>query len=113
MNAKPIVWLMLCTALAVAACERTTSVGALGAHRDAASADGAPDADSAVPSAATLCTSSGGVVTTGTCCASDVASFPDTCAIGACGCAPASSRTVTMCSCPAGCFRSGMGCVAP
>ena len=72
----------------------------------------APDGDASMAGAAELCTSTGGIVTTANCCANGVASFPDTCIIGACGCSPASSVTIMICSCAAGCFSPDVGCVA-
>jgi hypothetical protein len=58
------------------------------------------------------CVDSGGTVTTRLCCAS-APDFPDTCAIGACGCPPQSSHEVRVCDCGAGtCFdRSPPACV--
>lgn len=104
--------------LAGAACDRSVSVGAAGGHADAG-ADGVPvvdsgprDKDASPATAAELCTSTGGTVTTASCCANGVASFPDTCVIGACGCPPASSVTIMICSCGGGCFSPGVGCVA-
>jgi len=64
---------------------------------------------------AELCTSTGGALDTQTCCAS-VSDFRDMCttAIGACGCSPASSHTVSICTCPQpGCFLPAYGCVGP
>jgi hypothetical protein len=72
-----------------------------------------PDADAGTPTAEALCTTTGGTVTTASCCAGGAASFPDTCAVGACGCGPASSRTITTCDCPGGCFSSSLGCTKP
>lgn len=96
---------------AVPACDRSTSIGR------AARADAAPDAtqpvgNDAEPSAETLCTSSGGTVTTVSCCASQ-SSFPDLCrGIGTCSCSPNSSQPTTICECPTGaCFMANVGCV--
>jgi len=55
------------------------------------------------------CLTSGGTVTTATCCAS-ASDFPDTCAIGACGCPPDTSHEVRVCTCGTGCFN-GSRCV--
>ncbi|MBN2577342.1 MAG: hypothetical protein JXP73_22455, partial [Deltaproteobacteria bacterium] len=67
-----------------------------------------PDVDSS-PSA--LCTRTHGEVVTSLCCLS-VGDFPGTCAPGACGCSPADSHEVSVCSCPAGtCFDPSAGCV--
>jgi len=56
------------------------------------------------------CLDSGGEVTTGMCCVS-VGDFPNTCAVGACGCAPQESHEVQICDCgPGRCF-DGNACV--
>ena len=55
------------------------------------------------------CLGSGGTVTTATCCAS-AGDFPDTCAIGACGCPSDASHEVRLCTCANGCFN-GSACV--
>lgn len=66
------------------------------------------DADT---SPAGLCTRSHGQVATSQCCQS-TGDFPDTCLVGACGCSPSNSHTVSTCSCPAGtCFDPTRGCV--
>lgn len=63
------------------------------------------------PSAAESgCTGSGGTVSTSSCCQS-ASDFPNSCAIGACGCAPANSHEVKTCACPAGMCFSGTACV--
>ena len=56
------------------------------------------------------CLTSGGTVTSAMCCAA-TNDFPDTCAIGACGCAPAASHEVRACDCGAGSCFDGSGCV--
>jgi len=56
------------------------------------------------------CLASGGTVTSAMCCAS-IGDFPDTCAIGACGCAPAASHAVHVCECAAGSCFDGSGYV--
>lgn len=59
----------------------------------------------------TACIASGGQVSTAMCCES-VGDFPNTCLIGACGCAPEYSHEVTVCDCgPDKCFN-GEKCVA-
>ena len=115
MNAKVVAFAMLGAAIGASACERITSVGAAGRGPDADVSDGASaaDADGATVGAAELCTSSGGGITTGSCCANGAVSFPDTCLVGACSCSPASSRTIAVCDCSLGCFSSGFGCVGP
>jgi hypothetical protein len=68
-------------------------------------------ADAAPLTTAALCTATGGSVGVGMCCAS-TQSFPDTCLIGACGCAPANSRSVELCECPSSqCFDPRRGCL--
>jgi hypothetical protein len=57
------------------------------------------------------CIDSGGIVTTQTCCSS-VSAFPNTCLIGACGCAPANSKNVQFCDCGVGMCFDGNSCVA-
>ncbi len=62
------------------------------------------------PSPAVLCNNTGGKAVTSLCCTS-TQDFPNTCAIGACGCAPASSHEVQTCECPSGqCFLPSSGC---
>jgi hypothetical protein len=59
---------------------------------------------------AELCLATGGQVTSGLCCAS-TADFPNSCLTGPCGCAPSSSHTVALCTCPSGgCFAPTTGC---
>lgn len=56
------------------------------------------------------CTSSGGVVSTGSCC-KGIADFSNLCLIGACGCSQENSENVTICECgPNECF-DGEKCV--
>ena len=89
-----------------------------GSGQDAFSpnADGQTGPDSSsYAQAVQLCYSAGGTLNTQLCCGS-AADFRDTCTsgIGACSCSPTSSRAVTICSCPSGgCFKPGVGCVAP
>lgn len=67
------------------------------------------------PGLSYYCTSTGGTVATRQCC-SGTSDFLDTCttAVGACGCSPANSVTIQMCSCPLPrCFLPGYGCVGP
>lgn len=56
------------------------------------------------------CLDSGGTVEAGTCCQS-AGDFPNSCLIGACGCAPASSHQVKTCNCGAGKCFDGNSCV--
>ncbi len=55
------------------------------------------------------CFDSGGTLTTAICCQS-TSDFPNTCLIGACGCAPEYSHKVKVCECPNGCW-DGTRCV--
>lgn len=58
------------------------------------------------------CLASGGAVTSALCCLA-TGDFPDTCAIGPCGCAPEASHQVRACACGAErCFDGG-SCVRP
>lgn len=61
---------------------------------------------------AALCEATGGSVSTGSCCLG-TGDFPNLCATGACGCAPANSHDVQVCTCGAGCFDPAVGCVRP
>jgi hypothetical protein len=59
------------------------------------------------------CLQTGGTPLAGLCCTGS-GDFPDTCAVGACTCAPASSDTVDTCVCPnGGCFQPSLGCIGP
>ncbi len=63
------------------------------------------------PSAATLCTSTGGTVSSQLCCGA-TGDFPNLCGIGACGCSPTASHTVQTCQCAGAlCFDPARGCV--
>jgi hypothetical protein len=54
------------------------------------------------------CTNSGGTVTNATCCNS-ASDFPNTCAIGACGCSADNSKQVRTCDCGEGkCFNGNL-----
>jgi len=55
------------------------------------------------------CTNSGGTVTTKLCCVS-ASDFPNTCLIGACGCAPTDSHEVKFCDCGDGKCWDGTKC---
>lgn len=72
-------------------------------------ADVASDAAQSDSGVAARCTASGGTVSTQLCCGS-ASDFPNTCAIGACGCAPMSSRMVMVCNCPTGRCFNGTEC---
>jgi hypothetical protein len=79
---------------------------------ECASVDGGQDVgrsgDASSPAA--LCTATGGSVSSALCCNS-ATDFPNSCATGACGCATSNSHTVSTCTCAAGCFMPGVGCV--
>ena len=86
---------------------------------DAAATDSATDGATGTDAsdggltAAVLCTSTGGTPKTSSCCAA-TSDFPNTCNVGACGCAPASSVFVSTCACPTGtCFTRERGCAVP
>jgi uncharacterized membrane protein YidH (DUF202 family) len=57
------------------------------------------------------CVDSGGTVGTSLCCKS-ASDFPNSCLIGACGCAPDSSHEVKICDCPEGKCFDGSKCVS-
>lgn len=60
---------------------------------------------------AARCLKSGGKITTAMCCG-NTEDFPNTCKIGACGCAPEDSHRIKVCNCgPGKCFN-GKKCVA-
>lgn len=56
------------------------------------------------------CEQSNGRVSTALCCTSSAA-FPNTCAIGACGCSLSNSHEVAVCECPAGQCFDGSRCI--
>lgn len=56
------------------------------------------------------CTNSGGILGTTQCCNS-ASNFPNTCNVGACGCALAYSHNITVCNCGAGRCFNGTSCV--
>lgn len=59
------------------------------------------------------CLQTGGVPSASLCCAGS-GDFPNTCAVGACTCAPASSDTIDTCVCPnSGCYLPPYGCIGP
>lgn len=66
--------------------------------------------DTQVGSKEAACLASGGTVQTSLCCGAG-ADFPNLCAIGACGCAPQSSKDTKVCSCPKGMCFDGAACV--
>ncbi len=55
------------------------------------------------------CVSAGGTVITQLCCGS-ASDFPNTCAIGACGCSPSNSHDVKVCDCGEGKCWDGTKC---
>lgn len=91
---------------------QTDAAPADAAPQDAAPADDVASTDSTEAEVApgNPCTATGGTVGEGLCCQS-AGDFPNSCAIGACGCAPNYSHTVLVCNCPSGkCFEPGVGC---
>jgi hypothetical protein len=72
--------------------------------------DVGPSVDGSVQ--AGVCTSTGGKISTMLCC-SNQSDFPNSCMVGACGCAPEYSQPISVCTCSFGCFVPGLGCVAP
>lgn len=78
--------------------------GAGGAAGQAGAAGTAGAGGQAGSGPAATCVTSGGTVTKATCC-TVVQDFPNMCSAGACGCSPASSHDVQICSCAGGkCF---------
>ena len=69
------------------------------------------DADAGAQGAAAGCTSSGGTLTLANCCRS-AEPFPNTCAVGACGCSLENSEEIQVCECPAGMCFDGARCVS-
>lgn len=67
-------------------------------------------ADTGIDSAAVECETSGGTVSTASCCASSEA-FPDLCSVGACGCADEDSVELAVCDCGEGRCFNGTTCV--
>jgi len=57
------------------------------------------------------CTSSGGIATTSSCCKGGT-DFPNLCLIGACGCSPDNSESLTVCDCGEGKCFNGTECIA-
>jgi len=73
---------------------------------DAGEDAGPTDASISDASPVLGCLGSGGTVGTAQCCTSS-GSFPDTCSVGACSCAPSGSTTTAICECPLGtCFSA-------
>jgi hypothetical protein len=58
----------------------------------------------------TGCVKTGGTISTANCCQSS-GDFPNTCAVGACGCAPEYSHEVSVCVCPDDMCFNGTACV--
>jgi len=56
------------------------------------------------------CVSSGGTVSTQTCCKS-ATDYPNSCLIGACGCSPDNSKEVKACDCGEGRCWNGNACI--
>jgi hypothetical protein len=61
---------------------------------------------------AELCTTTGGKISSKSCCAGlSPPDFPNSCSVGACGCAAADSKTMSTCDCGSDCFDQRRGCV--
>jgi hypothetical protein len=56
------------------------------------------------------CINSGGNITSSDCCEA-VGDFPNTCSIGACGCAPFSSHNIRVCNCGQNKCWNGTQCI--
>jgi hypothetical protein len=98
---------LTCADLAVQCGTIPASEACGGVELNCGPCDGGTDAGS------TLCTDTGGTVSSAECCES-AGNFPDTCLIGACGCPASGSHTVDTCQCPSGkCYSASAGCVAP
>jgi hypothetical protein len=85
-----------------------------GACPEDAGSDGGGDAiaDPDGGSLASACLATMGQIESGLCCTS-ATDFPNTCAVGACGCSPANSHTISQCACASGCFLPPHGCAGP
>jgi len=70
-----------------------------------------PGGSSGTDPIAQACRDGGGTVTTSLCCSSLTSEFPNNCSIGACSCAPQSSKTVRVCICPTNACFDGHSCV--
>jgi hypothetical protein len=77
-------------------------------NRDAGT-DAAMANDAGASGPAASCVASGGTVGMQLCCGA-TPDFPNTCSIGACGCAPSSSHQVSVCNCPSGTCFDGTAC---
>ena len=89
--------------------DATSSVDAL-TTADATSPDDLKTVSTGDGGIGAACTASGGTVGMSLCCGT-ATDFPNTCAIGACGCAPGSSHMVATCACPTGKCFDGSSCV--
>jgi len=107
---------LVMVSLLVGGCSSSSTSGggdasAEAACTGAACGDDASSDASVGGDAAAGCTASGGTVGTSSCCMSS-GDFPNSCLVGACGCAPANSHTVQVCTCPTGQCFNGMSCQA-
>jgi hypothetical protein len=84
--------------------------GAAGSEAGGAAGSSAAGAAGAAGAPARGCVTSGGTITTASCCES-TGNFPNLCLVGACGCAPEYSHDVRICRCPAGQCFDGTACV--
>ncbi|MCA9597441.1 MAG: hypothetical protein KC776_29210 [Myxococcales bacterium] len=86
------------------------SGGATGGSGGQAGAAGGSGGVAGSAGAESACTTAGGVVATSLCCQA-TGDFPNTCLVGACGCAPSSSHDVKVCNCPTDSCWDGSDCV--
>lgn len=76
------------------------------------SSTGGTSTTSSTEPRAQACLASGGVVTASLCCSGLTSDFPDLCAIGACGCSPSNSKTISTCQCGTNRCWDGQSCVS-
>jgi hypothetical protein len=87
----------------------TSGTDATGTDTATSDAPGADVRDVGADASAAGCLASGGTVGTAKCCDS-TGPFPNTCAVGACSCAPGLSHDVPVCNCGAGKCFDGTTC---
>jgi hypothetical protein len=111
----PIIIGLSAALILIGSCSSSDPIGALGAGGQVG--PDAPAAQADVPISTdtqglvALCRTTGGQLGSAMCCLS-VTDYPDTCAVGACGCSPTASHEVVTCDCSTGsCFSRTAGCV--
>jgi hypothetical protein len=100
--------------LGCASDDTTVTMPDAGAADATMDAGGSSEVDAAPLDPATACVTTGGTIGSASCCF-QYGDFPDTCEVGACGCAAQYSAPTQVCQCPAGtCFgaKGPAGCVA-